>query len=219
MTIQATSRAALLILALSLMPGCIGGGSGGGDDDDSAVDSEDDPPSFDSSGVWPEVDCSGVDYYWGGNYDYAIRFTPPEPPWQLTGVSAGLVKLPSGQSCIGGPLEVVALVTPDPLPSMDMIPLLDDVPTALVTLAEPSWADLEPGMHVLEETLDEPLLVEQEGDLYLVVSIDSTGGEMNCLPGCMATSDNHSFYRAQGPWESLQEGPGQSTGLTATIEY
>ena len=214
MKIHPISRVALSVVLLVLIQGCATG-----DDDDSSVDPGPSTPSFDNSGVWPEVDCSEVNYYWSGDRHYAVRITPPETPWQLTGVSVSLIKPPNSQSCAGGPVEVVAVVTPDPLPSVAMIPLLEDAPTALVTLAELNWDALEDGVHVLEETLDEPLLVEQEGDLYLVVSTEPGGGMMNCLPNCAATSDNHTFMRDDGGWEVLTEGPGESSGITATIEY
>jgi len=135
----------------------------------------------------------------------------------MTSLSVAVLKGPNG--CGEGPVEVVSVVTDQALPSIAMLPLLEDTPISLTMISDPNWADLDDGTHVLEQTLDEPMFVDQAGDLYLVVNTTNGGGNGSCLPACDSTSENHSFSVDDDGWKTYTEGQGISIGATATIEY
>lgn len=201
------------VLCLGLLCGC---------PTDSTQDDDDDAagPVFEESGVFPEIDCSQMRFFYNpAVHQYlAVRITPPALPFRISGLSATLTDSPG---CSGGPLQLTAMVTSETtLPSPAQIPFLDDLLSVTVTLVEPNWGSEDGELHVVETDLDEPLLVEEEGDLYLILQTDNGAGEDNCFPMCSVTDENHAVVvHHDGSWQDAAEGPGDSPGVSAQIDY
>ena len=138
---------------------------------------------------------------------WVLRLPPPEPPWQLSKVKVNLVK---GLGCSDEVLIHAIVSTDEAFPNPDLIPYIEDRPIENIITSADDWDTGEDGIRYVEMVLDEPLLVEEEGDLYLLLTSTFGACPTVCLSEMMPVQ-----HFEDNSWQLNED----SIGLAAEIEW